>query len=273
MSGCPRNCAEATVKDIGVVAVEGGWQIRMGGAAGATVREADLLRYRGRPSGSPRPLPSCSTTASTASRSASATSAPGSALTGSGSGARRAVGRRPARALPHQQGGGYRPMARARRSPPRAPVQRPRPAGRPRTAAGRTRRATSGGRAMNPAAVPAVGAPTSSPMWACTIERRAARRGPSPSGIAGSRSSARRPGSRARTTPGRTKAARLQTASSPIAALRARSTNAASTSRAAPRSVWRRSRREPPCARAGRRDPRSARAGHLWSDPATVSRA
>ncbi|MGD9735009.1 MAG: nitrite reductase large subunit NirB [Solirubrobacterales bacterium] len=43
VSGCPRNCAEATVKDIGVVAVEGGWQIRVGGAAGATVREADVV--------------------------------------------------------------------------------------------------------------------------------------------------------------------------------------------------------------------------------------
>jgi len=43
VSGCPRNCAEATVKDIGVVAVEGGWQIRVGGAAGATVREADVF--------------------------------------------------------------------------------------------------------------------------------------------------------------------------------------------------------------------------------------
>jgi nitrite reductase (NADH) large subunit len=42
-SGCPRNCAEATVKDIATVAVEGGWQIRVGGAAGATVREADIL--------------------------------------------------------------------------------------------------------------------------------------------------------------------------------------------------------------------------------------
>jgi nitrite reductase (NADH) large subunit len=42
-SGCPRNCAEATVKDIGVVAVEGGWQLRVGGAAGASVREADIL--------------------------------------------------------------------------------------------------------------------------------------------------------------------------------------------------------------------------------------
>jgi nitrite reductase (NADH) large subunit len=43
VSGCPRNCAEATVKDIGVVAVEGGWQVRIGGAAGGTVREGDIL--------------------------------------------------------------------------------------------------------------------------------------------------------------------------------------------------------------------------------------
>jgi nitrite reductase (NADH) large subunit len=43
VSGCPRNCAEATVKDIGCVAVEGGWQVRAGGAAGGTVREADIL--------------------------------------------------------------------------------------------------------------------------------------------------------------------------------------------------------------------------------------
>ena len=42
-SGCPRNCAEATVKDLGVVAVENGWQIYIGGAAGARVRAGDLL--------------------------------------------------------------------------------------------------------------------------------------------------------------------------------------------------------------------------------------
>jgi nitrite reductase (NADH) large subunit len=42
-SGCPRNCAEATVKDLGVVAVENGWQIYVGGAAGAHVRAGDLL--------------------------------------------------------------------------------------------------------------------------------------------------------------------------------------------------------------------------------------
>jgi nitrite reductase (NADH) large subunit len=41
--GCPRNCAEATVKDIGFIGIEGGWQIVVGGAAGKSVRKADLL--------------------------------------------------------------------------------------------------------------------------------------------------------------------------------------------------------------------------------------
>jgi nitrite reductase (NADH) large subunit len=41
--GCPRNCAEATVKDIGLIGVEGGWQVVVGGAAGKSVRKADLL--------------------------------------------------------------------------------------------------------------------------------------------------------------------------------------------------------------------------------------
>jgi nitrite reductase (NADH) large subunit len=43
VTGCPRNCAEAYVKDIGLVAVEGGWEMYVGGAAGATVRKGDLL--------------------------------------------------------------------------------------------------------------------------------------------------------------------------------------------------------------------------------------
>jgi nitrite reductase (NADH) large subunit len=42
-SGCPRNCAEATVKDIGVVAIEGGWKVYVAGAAGMSVRAADEL--------------------------------------------------------------------------------------------------------------------------------------------------------------------------------------------------------------------------------------
>ncbi len=41
--GCPRNCAEATVKDIGLVGIEGGWQVVIGGAAGKKVRAADIL--------------------------------------------------------------------------------------------------------------------------------------------------------------------------------------------------------------------------------------
>jgi nitrite reductase (NADH) large subunit len=43
VTGCPRNCAEAYVKDIGLVAVEGGWELHVGGASGATVRKGDLL--------------------------------------------------------------------------------------------------------------------------------------------------------------------------------------------------------------------------------------
>jgi len=44
VSGCPRNCAESMVKDVGLVAVEGGqWQIYVGGAAGASVRKGDIL--------------------------------------------------------------------------------------------------------------------------------------------------------------------------------------------------------------------------------------
>ena len=43
VSGCPRNCAEATCKDIGVVCVESGYEIHIGGAAGMEVRGTDLL--------------------------------------------------------------------------------------------------------------------------------------------------------------------------------------------------------------------------------------
>ncbi|MGB3682083.1 MAG: nitrite reductase large subunit NirB [Rubrobacteraceae bacterium] len=42
-SGCPRNCAEASVKDVGAIAVEGGWQIYIGGAAGMDVRKGDVI--------------------------------------------------------------------------------------------------------------------------------------------------------------------------------------------------------------------------------------
>jgi NAD(P)H-dependent nitrite reductase large subunit len=43
-TGCPRNCSEATTKDIGAVAIEGGkWELYVGGAAGSKVRKGDLL--------------------------------------------------------------------------------------------------------------------------------------------------------------------------------------------------------------------------------------
>jgi len=44
VAGCPRNCSEALVKDVGFVAVEGArWEMYVGGAAGAHVRKGDLL--------------------------------------------------------------------------------------------------------------------------------------------------------------------------------------------------------------------------------------
>lgn len=43
VSGCPRNCAEATIKDLGVVAVESGWEIHVGGNGGVKVRVTDFL--------------------------------------------------------------------------------------------------------------------------------------------------------------------------------------------------------------------------------------
>ena len=44
VTGCPRNCAEALCKDVGVVAVgDGRWEIYVGGAAGAHIRKGDLL--------------------------------------------------------------------------------------------------------------------------------------------------------------------------------------------------------------------------------------
>jgi nitrite reductase (NADH) large subunit len=43
-AGCPRNCSEATTKDLGAVAIEGGrWEVHIGGAAGSRVRKTDVL--------------------------------------------------------------------------------------------------------------------------------------------------------------------------------------------------------------------------------------
>jgi nitrite reductase (NADH) large subunit len=43
-AGCPRNCSEATTKDLGAVAIEGGrWEVYVGGGAGSKVRKGDVL--------------------------------------------------------------------------------------------------------------------------------------------------------------------------------------------------------------------------------------
>ncbi|WP_088831385.1 nitrite reductase large subunit NirB [Paenibacillus tyrfis] len=43
VSGCPRNCAESVIKDLGVVAIDGGWELYAGGNGGVRVRAGDLL--------------------------------------------------------------------------------------------------------------------------------------------------------------------------------------------------------------------------------------
>ena len=43
VSGCPRNCAEATCKDVGIVCVDSGYQIGVGGAAGMDLKEIEPL--------------------------------------------------------------------------------------------------------------------------------------------------------------------------------------------------------------------------------------
>ena len=42
-SGCPRNCAEATIKDFGVVCVDSGYELHVGGNGGIKVRVTDYL--------------------------------------------------------------------------------------------------------------------------------------------------------------------------------------------------------------------------------------
>ncbi|WP_375570991.1 nitrite reductase large subunit NirB [Ahrensia marina] len=43
VSGCPRNCAEATCKDIGVVCVDSGYEIHFAGAAGLDIKGTEIL--------------------------------------------------------------------------------------------------------------------------------------------------------------------------------------------------------------------------------------
>jgi nitrite reductase (NADH) large subunit len=43
VSGCPRNCAEATIKDFGIICVDSGFELHVGGNGGIKVRVTDLL--------------------------------------------------------------------------------------------------------------------------------------------------------------------------------------------------------------------------------------
>ena len=43
VSGCPRNCAEATCKDLGVICVDSGYEIHFAGAAGLEIKGTELL--------------------------------------------------------------------------------------------------------------------------------------------------------------------------------------------------------------------------------------
>ncbi|UFU00668.1 nitrite reductase large subunit NirB [Radiobacillus kanasensis] len=43
VSACPRNCAEGGVKDVGVVGLDGVWEIYVGGNGGVELRKAELL--------------------------------------------------------------------------------------------------------------------------------------------------------------------------------------------------------------------------------------
>jgi nitrite reductase (NADH) large subunit len=43
VSGCPRNCAEAGIKDVGVIGVESGWEIYVAGNGGIKTEVAQFL--------------------------------------------------------------------------------------------------------------------------------------------------------------------------------------------------------------------------------------
>ncbi|PWR25170.1 nitrite reductase large subunit NirB [Zavarzinia aquatilis] len=47
VSGCPRNCAEATCKDIGVICVDSGYDILFAGAAGLDIKGTEALGHAG----------------------------------------------------------------------------------------------------------------------------------------------------------------------------------------------------------------------------------
>ncbi|MCJ8310691.1 MAG: NAD(P)/FAD-dependent oxidoreductase [Rhizobiaceae bacterium] len=45
VSGCPRNCAEATCKDVGVICVDSGFELHFAGAAGLDIKGTEILGH------------------------------------------------------------------------------------------------------------------------------------------------------------------------------------------------------------------------------------
>ncbi|MCE2510138.1 MAG: nitrite reductase large subunit NirB [Alphaproteobacteria bacterium] len=45
VSGCPRNCAEATCKDVGIVCIDSGYEIHFAGAAGMDIKGTEVLGH------------------------------------------------------------------------------------------------------------------------------------------------------------------------------------------------------------------------------------
>src|SRR3546814_10566705 len=43
VSGCPRNCAESGIKDIGIIAVDSGWELYVGGNGGIKTEVAQFF--------------------------------------------------------------------------------------------------------------------------------------------------------------------------------------------------------------------------------------
>lgn len=43
VSGCPRNCSEATCKDVGIICVDSGYELHFGGAAGLDIKGTEIL--------------------------------------------------------------------------------------------------------------------------------------------------------------------------------------------------------------------------------------
>ncbi|MEK7314004.1 MAG: nitrite reductase large subunit, partial [Deltaproteobacteria bacterium] len=43
VSGCPRNCAEFSIKDVGILGIQGNYEIYVGGCGGIKLKSAELL--------------------------------------------------------------------------------------------------------------------------------------------------------------------------------------------------------------------------------------